>query len=103
MPWTRWFRQIPEPFPPRTERARAMSRRQVRAAAGLEERLRALEEENRKLESINRIQQVEIDELTAVIARNLERVKAETRLLAHPAPDRGALPRILNEELDSHD
>lgn len=47
----------------------------------LSERVRELEEELRMLQSTNRIQQVEIDELSAVIARNLERVKAETREL----------------------
>ncbi len=50
----------------------------------LSDRVREVEEELRKLQSTNRIQQVEIDELSAVIARNLERVKAETRELSFP-------------------
>ena len=52
-----------------------------RTIAEQAEVIRALEEELTKLRSVNRIQQVEIDELTAVVARNLERVKAETREL----------------------
>jgi hypothetical protein len=50
------------------------------------ERLRLQEiqvsEDVKRLQSINRIQQAEIDELSTVVARNLERVKAETRVLA---------------------
>jgi hypothetical protein len=57
-------------------------------------RVSSLEEEIRKLESINRIQQTEIDELSAVVARNLERIKAETRDLAAG----GRLPAMRHDE-----
>jgi hypothetical protein len=62
-------------------RWREMAAARDRAVAELTEQLLERDEALRKLESINRIQQVEIDELSAVVARNLERVKAETREL----------------------
>ena len=60
----------------------------------MNQKLRHLSEEIRKLESTNRIQQVELDELSAVVARNLERVKAETRELGAPATGHAGLYRL---------
>ncbi|MGE3315746.1 MAG: hypothetical protein AB7O26_11590 [Planctomycetaceae bacterium] len=105
--WSHWFwRQPDDNGGSRRDRYARRTRSQAeRTSAQLAERVAALEEANRKLESINRIQQVEIDELTAVVARNLERVKAETRLLANPTSDRHGMPHILSteQEFASHD
>ena len=60
----------------------------------LRQKLSHLSEDIRKLESTNRIQQVELDELSAVVARNLERVKSETRELGAPATGHAGLYRL---------
>ncbi len=103
--WSQWFRREPKPKCRKERTSRATTSRLDKAKDELADRVVALEETNRKLESINRIQQVEIDELTAVVARNLERVKAETRVLANPTSDRNGLSRMLStdQEIDSHD
>lgn len=101
--WIRWFRR-PTGRPIRRGRGGVVEVKREREILELTERVRELEECNRKLESVNRIQQVEIDELTAVVARNLERVKAETRILAKPVSERSALARAFSndEELEGH-
>ncbi len=103
--WSQWFRREPKPKSRLERPSRATTSRLEKASVEMADRLLTLEEANRKLESINRIQQVEIDELTAVVARNLERVKAETRVLAIPTSDRNGLSRILSteQEFGSHD
>lgn len=66
--------------------------------AALEQEISDLQEVLKRQQSTNRIQQVEIDELTAVVARNLERVKAETQELAMAATSRAAVLRAALEE-----
>jgi hypothetical protein len=103
--WARWFKPESRRLSRGDRRSRSAAIQQHRAADELTARVGALEEQNRKLESINRIQQVEIDEPTAVVARNLERVKAETRALGHAENDRAPLTRMLTaeQEMDQHD
>lgn len=66
--------------------------------SALQQEIIDLQESLKRQQATNRIQQVEIDELTAVVARNLERVKAETQELAVAATSRAAALRAaLNE------
>jgi hypothetical protein len=77
-----WLIYRPKVVLPRHERRwRKIIGERERTIEELTQHLHEREEDLRKLESIHRIQQIELDELSAVVARNLERVKAETREL----------------------
>lgn len=95
---TFWNRQKPRRSSRRERELKSLLEERAATITLLEQEISDLQEALKQLQSTNRIQQAEIDELTAVVARNLERVKAETQELAIAATSRAAALRATLDE-----